>query len=112
MFNLGQDHLPARHGVAGAGHHIRNTPGTRRSRRRAIRGVVLLVGLLGCVAALAGSGVPASAATAEAVTAGQVSAISSVYDPAAGGLHVFSVTPSGVYETYWSNTNGTKHTDK
>jgi hypothetical protein len=41
---------------------IRNTTSTRRRGRRAARGVVLLAGLLGGLAALAASGVPAYAA--------------------------------------------------
>ena len=103
MFKLGQDHLPARHGVAGAGHHIQNTPSARRSGQRAIRGGVLLAGLLGSLAALAASGVPADAVSQQTVTAGPVTAISSFYDPPVKQLHVFSATPSGVQETYWSS---------
>jgi len=37
-----------------------------------------------------------------------VSAIGSFYDPGDASLHVFSVTQSGVYETYWFNSGGPK----
>ena len=49
--------------AAGGGYQIRNAAPTRRSGRRAIRGVVLLAGLLGGLAVLAASGVPAYAGT-------------------------------------------------
>ena len=93
---------------------IRNTTRTRRSWRRAIRGAVLLTGLLGGVAALGASAVAASAAP-QTVTAGTVRAISSFYDPytgdgSGGSLHVFSATPSGDYETYWHNLPSGKTT--
>ena len=93
---------------------IRNTTRTRRSWRRAIRGAVLLTGLLGGVAALGASAVAASA-TPQTVTAGTVRAISSFYDPytgdgSGGSLHVFSATASGVWETYWKNVGGAKTT--
>ena len=91
---------------------IRNAKSTRRSGRRSIRGLVLLAGLLGGVAALAASGAPAYAASSGTVTAGQVTTISSFYDPSAGQLHVFSATAAGVYETYWSDNGGTKTTGK
>src|SRR5215469_11652824 len=92
---------------------IRNVMSARRTGRRAIRGAVLLTGLLGGLAALGASGIPASAVP-KTVTAGPVRAISSVYDPAGvGSLHVFSATPSGVYETYWNNgQTGPKTTHK
>ena len=95
---------------------IRNTTRTRRSWRRAIRGAVLLIGLLGGAAALGASAVAASA-TPQTVTAGTVRAISSFYDPytadgSGGTLHVFSATPSGVWETYWDNVGGAKTTVK
>src|SRR5215472_16459559 len=80
MSKLHQVHLLARRGVASAGHQIRNPMGTRRSRRRAIRAVVLLAGLLGILAVVAAGGIPASAAP-KTVTAGPVHAISSLYDP-------------------------------
>jgi len=56
MPKLHQLHQRARQGVGGAECQIRNTTGTRRSGRRAIRGVVLLAGLLGSVAALGEAG--------------------------------------------------------
>jgi hypothetical protein len=80
---------------------IRNAIHTCRRGRRAIRGVVLLAGLLGSLAALAASGIPANAA--KTVTAGQANAISSFYGPPVKQLHVFSATPPGAYETYRSN---------
>ena len=91
---------------------IRNTTRTRRSWRRAIRGAILLIGLLGGVAALGASAVAASA-TPQTVTAGTVRAISSFYDPytadgSGGSLHVFSATASGVHETYWFNVGSPK----
>ena len=112
MSKLHQAHQLARRGVDGAGHQIRNPMGTRRSRRRAIRAVVLLAGLLGILAVVAAGGIPASAAP-KTVTAGPVHAISSFYDPytgdgSGGSLHVFSATPSGDYETYWFNIGSPK----
>jgi hypothetical protein len=113
MSKLRQVHQFARQAVAGTGYQIRNPSNTRRGGRRAIRGAVLLAGVLGSLAALGASGIPANAAPATA-TAGQVTAMSSVYDPAgSGSLHVFSATPSGVWETYWNNgSTGPKTTHK
>ena len=108
MSKLHQVRQPARQGVGGADYQTPNVPCPRRSGRRAIRGMVLFAALAGSLAALAASGVPASAANR--VTAGQVSAVSSFYDPATRGMHEFSATPSGVYETYKSG--GAWHTDK
>ena len=62
MFKLRQIHQLARRSVTGAEYRLRNPKSTRRRGRRAIRGAVLLAGMLGSWAALAATGVPAYAA--------------------------------------------------